>query len=114
MSEQAMQLAAQAWCKPTTSGKEMDPALCMSFADILDEHIEASRDIAKQRDELLAHVNMLRHIVNQCGTRFANYAEIHAAKDSSPANLAKVRSNNGLASMCKEALAATNPKSNAD
>jgi len=29
--------AAQAWCKPTTSGKVMDVELCEAFAEILDE-----------------------------------------------------------------------------
>ena len=29
--------AAQAWCKPATSNKTMDPALTEAFAEILDE-----------------------------------------------------------------------------
>ena len=33
----ALQKAAQAWCKETTSHKEMDVELAEAFADILDE-----------------------------------------------------------------------------
>lgn len=33
--EEALQLAAQAWCQPTTSNKVMDPVLATAFADIL-------------------------------------------------------------------------------
>lgn len=29
--------AAQAWCKPTTSSKVMDPDLAEAFAEVLDE-----------------------------------------------------------------------------
>lgn len=41
-SDLAMQLAAQAWCQPQTSGKEMDADLCSVFAQILDEWIETA------------------------------------------------------------------------
>lgn len=33
----ATEKAAQAWCTPATSGKQMDPELAAAFADILDE-----------------------------------------------------------------------------
>ncbi|MDP1774254.1 MAG: hypothetical protein Q8L15_18455 [Methylobacter sp.] len=36
-TELARQKAAQAWCKETTSGKEMDTDLADAFAEILDE-----------------------------------------------------------------------------
>ena len=35
--EASRQKAAQAWCKPSTSGKQMDPVLCETFAEILEE-----------------------------------------------------------------------------
>lgn len=34
-SERAKELAASAWCKPTTSGKVMDTTLAEAFAEIL-------------------------------------------------------------------------------
>ena len=36
-SDIARQLAAQAWCKPGTRRKIMDPDLCEAFAEILDK-----------------------------------------------------------------------------
>jgi len=39
-SEIARGKAAQAWCKPTTEGKIMDPTLTEEFANILDRYIE--------------------------------------------------------------------------
>lgn len=41
-SSAAMQLAAQAWCAPSTSHKEMDVALATEFARILDKFLPAS------------------------------------------------------------------------
>ncbi len=40
-SEIALKKAAQAWCKPTTSEKIMDPVLAEEFAEIIDEYREA-------------------------------------------------------------------------
>jgi len=36
-TEQALQLAAQAWCRPTNEHLEMQPELAEAFADMLDE-----------------------------------------------------------------------------
>lgn len=36
-TELSLQKAAQAWCKPTTSVKTMDPELAEAFAEILDD-----------------------------------------------------------------------------
>jgi len=33
----ALKKASQAWCKPTTAAKVMDPELCEAFAEIIDE-----------------------------------------------------------------------------
>lgn len=37
-SEKSLQKAAQAWCKPSTSEKVMDPELAEAFAEIIDEY----------------------------------------------------------------------------
>lgn len=39
-AETALQLAAQAWCTPETSGKEMDVTLATAFADILEKWLD--------------------------------------------------------------------------
>jgi len=36
-TELALQKAAQAWCKPTTEHKVIDPVLAVAFAEIIDE-----------------------------------------------------------------------------
>lgn len=36
-SELSLQKAAQAWCRPATANKVMDPELATAFAEILDE-----------------------------------------------------------------------------
>lgn len=46
-SELAMQFAAQAWCQPETSDKEMDPALAMAFATVLDNWMETASQEAR-------------------------------------------------------------------
>ena len=46
-SELAIQFAAQAWCQPGTSDKEMDPALAMAFATVLDNWIETASQEAR-------------------------------------------------------------------
>ena len=38
-SEKSLQLAAQAWCTPKTSGFVMDPILAEAFAEILDSEM---------------------------------------------------------------------------
>jgi len=40
-TENARRKAAQAWCRPTTSAKVMDPILAEAFAEIVDEYREA-------------------------------------------------------------------------
>ncbi len=40
-SEIALKKAAQAWCKPTTETKIMDPELAEAFAEVIDEYREA-------------------------------------------------------------------------
>lgn len=42
-SEQALQLAATAWCTPETSSITMDDRLCKAFADILDREAELAK-----------------------------------------------------------------------
>ena len=46
-SELAMQFAAQTWCQPGTSDKEMDPALAMAFATVLDNWMETASQEAR-------------------------------------------------------------------
>lgn len=41
--EQALGLAAQAWCQPQTSGKIMDPDLAEAFAHIIEDVAEEER-----------------------------------------------------------------------
>ena len=41
VSKIALEKAAQAWCKSTTSGTLMDPILAEAFAEIIDEYREA-------------------------------------------------------------------------
>jgi hypothetical protein len=36
-SQWAMERAAQTWCRPEVSRKEMDTELAMAFAEVLDE-----------------------------------------------------------------------------
>ena len=40
-SEIARQKAAQAWCKPKTSNRIVDPYVAEAFAEIIDEYREA-------------------------------------------------------------------------
>ncbi len=41
LSDVALQKAAQAWCKPSTSQKVMDPVLAEAFAEIINDYREA-------------------------------------------------------------------------
>jgi len=59
-SEMAMQFAAQAWCQPETSSKEMDPALCMAFAQVLDNWMETASQEAR-------NAAFYRDLLDQCG-----------------------------------------------
>jgi hypothetical protein len=53
-SESSLQRAAQAWCYPATSGKEMDATLAEVFADILDHELTTARaDVERLTRELL-------------------------------------------------------------
>lgn len=60
-SEEAQQLAAQAWCQEETSGIEMDTVLCMAFARVIDT-ICGNERIA----ELEARVAELREALMTC------------------------------------------------
>jgi hypothetical protein len=50
-SEKSLQLAAQAWCTPKTSGFVMNPILAEAFAEILDE-VECPEKKSLFEDEL--------------------------------------------------------------
>lgn len=56
------QLAAQAWCKPTTAKTVMDPVLAEAFAEILDEQMsQPSLGCATTKqllDEIAARVDL--------------------------------------------------------
>ncbi len=58
-SELAMQFAAQAWCQPETSGKEIDPALAMSFATVLDNWMDTASQEAR-------NAAFYRDLIDQC------------------------------------------------
>ena len=49
-SELAMQMAAQAWCQPETSDKEMDTELAMAFATVLDNWMETASQEARNAE----------------------------------------------------------------
>ena len=55
-SEQSLQLAAQAWCTPKTSGFVMNPILAEAFADILDS-VESSGKKSLFEVELMGLLN---------------------------------------------------------
>lgn len=42
--EEALELAAQAWCQPSTNGKIVDPELANAFADILVRETKRAAD----------------------------------------------------------------------
>ena len=58
-SELAMQFAAQAWCQPETSGKEMDVTLAMAFATVLDNWMETASQEAR-------NAAFYRDLLDQC------------------------------------------------
>jgi hypothetical protein len=49
-SDLALQAAAQCWCDPRTSNREMDVALATVFAERLDAWIETVRQHAKNEE----------------------------------------------------------------
>lgn len=88
-SEMAMQFASQAWCQPETSNKEMDPTLCMAFAQVLDAWMEAASQEAQARIDALE---------KQRASLFKEGAEAAAIAAERIAELeGKLRSADGLA-----------------
>lgn len=56
-TKEAREIAATAWCKPTTSSKEMDVELAEVFAEIIDQLIRCFKtqmDIRRMMDEVNA------------------------------------------------------------
>lgn len=71
-SEMAMQFAAQAWCQPETSNKEMDSALCMAFAQVLDNWMETASQEARNAE-------FYRNLLDECAQALG--PEAHTADD---------------------------------
>ena len=58
-SELAIEMAAQAWCRPETSSTTMDPVLAKAFAQVLDNWIE----IAAQNQR---NCDFYRGLLDEC------------------------------------------------
>lgn len=65
----ARELAAQAWCRPETSGIEMDVRLADAFANILAGWLDTAAQMSRNAD-------FYRGIVHQVGEMFGDAAKL--------------------------------------
>ena len=49
VSNRAIEIASQIWCKPETANKEMDSTLAMAFAQVIDELQSRIDKLEKER-----------------------------------------------------------------
>jgi len=64
-TQESIEKAAQAWCKPTTDHLIVEPNLALVFAEMLDEQQAHIRNLQLHYGKLRAHVKELEDKINE-------------------------------------------------